>query len=100
MTKYWVKPEIVPIKEGARTERGERVYTYLEIVVYPPAANPIKRVLQADPGIGMTEEYIEDTIQGCLAALKKDFPNDVYRVVRVKPNVIRFEYTGVAGLVQ
>jgi hypothetical protein len=100
LSKYRIIPEIVAFEPGASTERGEKVYRTLEITVFPPAAAPLKRVIQADPGLGFTEEWIEETIQGGLENLRKDFPNDVYKVVRVKPNQIRLEYAGVAGLVQ
>ena len=100
MTKYRIVPEVVPFSDESLTERGERVYKTLEIAAFPPGATPLKRVIQADPGMGFTEEWIEETIQGGLENLRKDFPNDVYRVVRVRPNQIRLEYAGVAGMVQ
>jgi hypothetical protein len=100
MTKYRIVPEIVEFQEGAETERGEKVYSTLEMTVFPPAANPIHRVIRAEKGIGFTEEWIEETVQGALDALKVDFPNDAYKVVRVKPNQIRLEYAGVTGMVQ
>jgi hypothetical protein len=90
----------VPEIDEAFTERGERVYKTLEITVYPPDFNPVRKVIQCERGVGFTEEWIEDTIQGALQALAKDFPNDVYKVNRLKPNQISLEYAGVQGLVQ
>lgn len=91
--------EVVSFSDEALTERGERVYTTLQITAYPPAANPITKVIKCENGIGFTEEWIEETIRGALEALAKDFPNDSYRVVRNKANQITLEYAGVTGLV-
>lgn len=99
MGKFWVRPEIVEFSDDAFTERGEKVYKTLEMTVNIFGGTPIKRVVRADDGIGFTEEWIEETVQGALEQLKKDFPNDVYRVLRLRPNQIVFEYAGVTGLV-
>ena len=97
--KYLRIPEIVPFSDEQFTERGERVYTMLQITVTPAGCNPIKKVIEADPGMGFTEEWIEDTIVGALEKLELDFPNDVFEIVRHKPNVIALEYKGARGLV-
>lgn len=100
MPKYLTIPEIVPFKEDSLTERGERVYTHLRIELIRPWAKGYDKVIQSDSGVGFTEEWIEETIKGCLEGLEKDFPNDSYKVVKVKPNHIRFEYVGAKGRVQ
>lgn len=91
--------EPVEFSEDSYTERGEKVYKTMEVVFVPPAGERIRRVIECPTGIGITEEYIEQTILGCLEALEKDFPNDQYHAVRVAPNRVRFEYAGVRGVV-
>jgi hypothetical protein len=98
--KYRIVPEIVPFKEDSFTERGERVYSHLEVTMVPPIGKPVQNVIKADPGIGFTEEYIEDFIKDGLAALEKDFPSYEFKVVKVKPNQIRLEYAQFKGRVQ
>jgi hypothetical protein len=99
MPKYLIVPEIVPFKEESLTERGERVYTTVKIELLYCGGVRHERVLKADAGLGFTEEWIEDTIRLALEALEKDYPNEVYKEVRVKPNYIRFEYVGPKGMV-
>lgn len=81
----------VEFSDDSFTERGERVWKTLRIEL--PWRN-LNRVIKCDKGIAITEEFIEDTIKGCLEALEKDFPFETYSVVRVKPNHIRFELSG------
>lgn len=100
MPKFLTIPEIIPFKEDSLTERGERVYTHLKIELIRPWGKPFEKVIQAENGIGFTEEWIEDTTKGCLTQLEKDFPTDFYKVVYVKPNHVRFEYVGPRGMVQ
>lgn len=83
--------EPVEFSDDSYTERGERVWKTLRIDF--PFSN-VNRVLTCDKGIGITEEFIEDTIKGCLEALQKDFPLETFSVTRVKPNHIRFDQAG------
>ena len=92
-----VVPDVVPFEGEQFTERGERVYTVLTITANIPGIDPIKKVIEADPGMGFTEEWIEDTIQDGLKGLALDFPDDEYYAVRHKPNVIALEYKGAKG---
>lgn len=83
-----------------RTERGEPVYEYLEITAHPPGIDPIKRVIYPDHRAdcaGFTEGFIEETVAGALQALARDFPDDIYEPVRIRPNVIALEYKGAKG---
>ena len=89
--------EPVDFSEESTTERGERVWKTLKIEFHPFGRPPIVRVITCDKGIGITEEWIEDTIQGASAALKKDYPMDEYTVERVKPNHIIFKYSQTKG---
>ena len=95
--KFLTVYEPVDFTEESTTERGERVYKFMKIEFYPFGRPPIVRVLTCDKGIGITEEWIEETIQGGLAALAKDYPQDEYKVVRVKTNHILIEYAGTKG---
>lgn len=99
MTKFVREWYVEPIKSGVTTERGEKVYTALEIILVYPDQTRTKKVLVPDEGLGFTEEWIEETIQGCLEGLKRDFPDDVYRAVKDAPNKIRFVWVGPKGLV-
>jgi hypothetical protein len=99
VAKYLSIPEIIPFKDDSFTERGERVYTHLDVTVVYANRRSFHKVVKADKGIGFTEEWIEDTCQKGIEALERDFPDDVYKVVKVKPNVIRFEYVGPKGMV-
>lgn len=92
--------EPVEFSDDSYTERGERVYKTMEFTLTYPGKNPIVRVVNCPKGIGITEEYIEDTIQGCLKALALDYPDDVYEVIRNAPNRILFNYVGFRGIVQ
>lgn len=87
--------EPVEFSDESLTERGERVYTTLRITTLPPSSKSVSRTIKADKGLGFTEEWIEETVQGCLQALEKDFPAAQFKVVRTKPNDIRLEYAGV-----
>lgn len=100
MGKFLTIPELVPFRDDVLTERGERVYTHLQIDLIPPYGKPMKRVIKCEAGVGFTEEWIEDTIKGCLENLQKDYPDQVYKVTKVKPNQLRFEYLGPRGMVQ
>jgi len=93
-------PVPVEFSDESFTERGEKVFKTLELGFKPfGSAMEIKRVLACDKGIGITEEWIEETVKGCLEALAKDYPFDAFRVVRHKPNQISFEYAGTRGVV-
>jgi hypothetical protein len=92
-------PEFVDFDEEATTERGEKVYKSLEVIFKPLGGFPLRKILKCDTGIGITEEFIEDTIIGCMKALEIDFPNDLFKVIRLKPNQIVFQYVGARGLV-
>ena len=93
-------PQPVEFSDDSFTERGERVYKTLRITFHPfGLPNPIERVITCEKGIGITEEWIEDTIKGCLEALEKDYPTDSFVVERTKPNDIRFVYAGARGVV-
>jgi hypothetical protein len=92
--------EVIDFDEGSFTDRGEKVYKTCRIVFKPLLGPPYKKVFQCDPGIGITEEWIEETIQGSLAALHKDYPWEIFEVVRHKPNDIVIEYSGTKGIVQ
>jgi hypothetical protein len=92
--------EVVDFEEGAFTERGEKVYKSCRITFKPLFGNPMTRTFKCDPGIGITEEWIEDTIAGCLSALAKDYPMDAFKVTRKQPNDILFEYEGTKGPIQ
>ena len=81
--------EPVEFSPESRTERGERVYTSVRFRVDPKICH-LERVLPCDKGIGITEEWIEDAIVGCLSALEKDFPYVKFSVVRIAPNDIFF----------
>jgi hypothetical protein len=92
--------QLVPAKEGTLTERGEKIYRSLDITLKFPDGGEFKRVIQPDhQAIGFTEEWIEDTIAGCLKNLELDFPQDIYQVVRLRPNQIEFHYAGSKGRV-
>jgi hypothetical protein len=91
--------EVVDFVEGSTTERGEKVYKSLRITFKPCFGAPYVKVFQCDPGIGITEEWIEDTVLGCMEALAKDYPMDAFNIVRIKPNDISFEYSGTRGVV-
>lgn len=92
--------DVVEFFEGATTERGEKLYRNMR-VTFKPFGYPeeIKRVICCDKGIGITEEWIEETIAGLSEALEKDFPQDVFEIVRHKPNDIEFRYSGAKGVV-
>jgi hypothetical protein len=96
----FVIPEVVEFSDDSTTERGEKIYKHLEITLHSFGETPIRRVIKADAGLGFTEEYIEETIQGGLKALEADYPNYKFRVVRDKPNQIRLVYDGVRGVLQ
>ena len=100
MPKFLIVPEIVPFKEDALTERGERVYTTVKFELVYASGNRFSRVIEADQGIGFTEEWIEESIVSALKAIEMDFPEEVYKTVRVKPNYIRFQYVRPKGMVQ
>lgn len=87
--------EPIEFSDDSFTERGERVWKTLRIEF--PWQN-VDRFLKCDKGIGITEEFIEDTIKGCLEALQKDFPLETFSVTRVKPNWIRFDQSGTRWL--
>ena len=90
--------DVVEFFEGATTERGEKVYRNMRVTFKPfGVPQEIKRVISCDKGIGITEEWIEETIQGLTEALEKDYPNDVFKIVRHAPNDIEFEYAGSRG---
>jgi hypothetical protein len=91
--------DVVEFSEESTTERGEKVYQNMEVTFHPFGLSSIKRVISCDKGIGITAEWIEDTIQGCLEALHKDYPQDVFKVVRHQPNQVSFEYVGARGVV-
>ena len=91
--------EVTDFQEGTLTERGEKVYKTLRIRFRPMFGLPYTKVFQCDPGIGITEEWIEDTVKGCLEALDKDYPMDQFKTVRHRPNDISFEYIGSKGTV-
>ena len=92
--------QLVPFHEGATTERGEKVYSHLEIKLIPASGTRFIRIIRADNGIGFTEEWIEDTIAGALEKLYQDFPYDSFEVIRHSPNEVEFQYAGVRGVVQ
>jgi hypothetical protein len=92
--------DIVEFFEGATTERGEKVYKTMRVTLKPLIGFPITKVLTCDQGIGITEEWIEDTIKGVFEALDKDYPMDQFKLVRHKPNDVSFEYAGTKGVVQ
>jgi hypothetical protein len=91
--------EVIDFVEGSTTERGEKVYKSLRITFRPCFGSPYIRVFQCDKGIGITEEWIEDTIKGCMEALAKDYPMDSFSLVRIKSNDIAFNYAGTRGVV-
>ena len=91
--------EVVPFREEQYTERGERVYTSMQITLVYPTGNTYRRIIDADRGMGFTEEYIEETIEGGLKALERDFPDDEYEVERKKPNVIVLKWARTKGKV-
>lgn len=91
--------EVVDFIEGVTTERGEKVYKSLRISFKPCFGNPYVKVFQCDPGIGITEEWIEDTVKGCMEAMAKDYPMDSFNIVRHKINDVSFEYSGSRGVV-
>jgi hypothetical protein len=92
--------DVVPFEEGSTTERGEKVYKCFEVVLMPLFGDPIKRVITLPEGVGITEEWIEDTIIGMQKALEKDFPHDRYELKRLAPNRVKFEYAGSRGPLQ
>lgn len=104
MSQSRIKPrvvnQIVPFHEGTATERGERVYSHLEIKLVPASGTRFVRAIRADNGIGFTEEWIEDTIQQGLQKLDADYPTDTFEVIRHRPNEVEFRYLGVKGVVQ
>lgn len=91
---------IVPFHEGSLTERGEKVYSHLEIVLKPAWGRELVKVIRADNGIGFTEEWIEDTINQGIQKLYLDYPQDEFTVIRHQPNKVEFKYAGVRGVVQ
>jgi hypothetical protein len=107
MAKYFMSQsrirkvnELVPYHEGALTERGEKVYSHLEIKLIPASGTRFIRVIRADNGIGFTEEWIEDTIAGALLKLELDYPTDAFEILRHAPNEVEFRYIGSRGVVQ
>lgn len=100
MAKFFIIPEIVPFKEDALTERGERVYSTFKVELIYTNGRRFERVIETEAGIGFTEEWIEETIQLALKAIEKDFPEEFYKTIRVKPNWVRFQYVGPRGMVQ
>jgi hypothetical protein len=91
--------EPVDFSEDSFTERGERVYKNMKLELHLFGRPPMVRVITCDTGIGITEEWIEDTITGAVKALEKDYPQDQFKVVRVKGNHILIEYAGTKGRV-
>ena len=104
MSQSRIKPravnQIVPFSDGAMTERGERVYSHLEIKLVPANGRRLIRVIRADNGIGFTEEWIEDTIAQGFQKLDLDYPTDAFEVIRHRPNEVEFRYIGYKGVVQ
>lgn len=100
MTRFLTTYEPQEFSDDSYTERGEKVYKTLRVVVRPLGAPPVERVLTCDKGVGITEEWIEDTISGCEKALEKDFPADRFQLLRHSPNDVEFLYAGVRGAIQ
>jgi hypothetical protein len=92
--------DVVEFSEDSYTERGERVYKTMRVTLKPLFDRPFVKVLRCDKGIGITEEWIEDTIKGLWQALDRDYPTDEFRLVRHAPNDVSFEYCGTKGAVQ
>ena len=89
--------DVVEFSPDSYTERGERVYKVMRVTLKPCFDKPVVKVIQCDKGIGITEEWIEDTIKGVFAALDKDYPMDDFKLVRHAPNDVSFEYAGAKG---
>lgn len=81
------------------TERGERVYKVLRITFKPQFGPPIVRVIACDKQVGITEEWIEDTLVGAFEALEKDYPADKFELDVHKPNDVTIRYSGMKGMV-
>lgn len=91
--------DVVEFSPDSYTERGERVYKNMRVTLKPLFDAPFVKVIQCDKGIGITEEWIEDTIKGLWSALERDYPTDEFRLVRHSPNDVSFEYAGTKGVV-
>src|SRR5208283_2887393 len=89
--------EAVEFSGDVWTERGERVYKTLRITLKPRVGFAVCKVLQCENAIGITEEWIEDTIVGCFDALEKDYPADDFKLIVHRPNDVSIEYCGSKG---
>jgi hypothetical protein len=89
--------EAVEFSTDCWTERGERVYKTLRISLKPRFDVAITKIIQCDKQVGMTEEWIEDTLQGCFAALERDYPDDDFKLIVHKPNDVTIQYAGPKG---
>lgn len=89
--------DVVEFSDECWTERGERVYKTLRINLKPQFDLPVTKVIQCEKGIGMTEEWIEETLQGCFAALDRDYPMDDFKLIVHRPNDVSIEYAGPKG---